>query len=259
MHAISRIARMLAAAIVVCMSLPSWSQAGLVTGSPVGVFTTSDSSKDNVLTQATPSFVANLSTYATFTGEVHSLLGVVNNNESDFEHQDASSPDGVHGDIALPYAMVGRKANGANGTVLYKFVTESGYVTAAGGTITANMYFRHEPDTQHGDNAWIGVSTVADVAANFSGLDNDTAFTRVTMSDLFSGGFATYTGVANLSIPEGVSEFYVAFSDVYNANFSSARLAITSLDVNANLVLAVPEPGCIALLAIGSVLVFVRR
>lgn len=259
MHADSRIARMLAAAVVVCLLLSNWSQAGLVTGSPVGVFTTNDSSKDNVLTQASPSFLADLTTYATFTSQVHSLLGVVNNFESDFEHQDASSPDGVHGDIALPYAMVGRKANGANGTVLYKFVVENGYKTGVGGTITANMYFRHEPDTQHGDNAWIGVSTTADVAANFSGIDNDIDFARVTMSDLFTGGFATFTGVANLSVPEGVSEFYVAFSDVYASNFSSARLAITSLSVDANLVAAVPEPGCIMLIAIGGALALLRR
>ncbi len=247
-----------------CLALTSsLAHGGVVTGPPVAGFTTAGASKDIPLTNATPSFTASLSAgdvYADFVAEAHSLLGDNGTpGQSDFEHQDDSSADGIHGDISLPYAMVGRAADGQNGSVVYKFVTESGFETSAGGTIAADMYFRHEPDTQHGDRAWIGVGTSLSVAANLGGITNDTDFTRVTMSDLFTGGFATYTGAANLNVPVGVTEFYVAFSDVFDGVHSSARLAITSLQVDANLAPTIPEPSTAVLSCIFGFAMFLRR
>jgi hypothetical protein len=226
---------------------PGLAQAGVVTGSPVADFTTFNSSKNNVLTFASPIFNANLSTYGSFIGQVHSLLGVTQQSGmSDFEHQDASSPDLLHGDVILPYAMVGSSANGANGTVLYKFVTENGFKTAAGGSVAVNVYFRHAPESSHGDNAWVGVSPYAVVEPNLSALTNATQFNRVTMRDVFPGaGFASWTDTVVLPIPANVTEFYFAFSDYYQGNgsptFSSGRLAITALTVNANLVDVYPS------------------
>lgn len=226
---------------------PALSRAGVVTGSPVPNFTTFNSSKNNLLTYASPTFSADLSTYGSFVGQVHSLLGVTQQNGmSDFEHQDASSPDLIHGDVILPYAMVGSGANGANGTVLYKFVTENGFRTAAGGSISVNVYFRHAPESSHGDNAWVGVSPYAVVEPNLSALTNATQFNRVTMRDVFPGaGFASWTDTVVLPIPANVTEFYFAFSDYYQGNgsptFSSGRLAITALSVNANLVDVYPS------------------
>ncbi len=225
------------------VSLTSHANAGTVTGPPVTGFTTLDASKDITLLDGNSSFTGSLSggdAYADWVAEIHSLLGDNGTpGQSDFEHQQDDGPDVTHGDISLPYAMVGRAANGENGTFVYKFVTESGFETSAGGTIAADMYFRHEPDGLHGDNAWIGVGTSLSVAANLGGINNDTDFIRVTMNDLFTGGFATYTGAANLSVPTGVNEFYVVVSDFYSAGVgqthSSARLAITSFQVDVNL------------------------
>jgi hypothetical protein len=264
---------MLASALGLCLAATA--AAGVVTGPTVPAFTTTGNAKDNVLTSATPTFSADLSTYATFTSQVHSLLGDGNTDTSqsgipgqaDFQYQDASSPDALYGDITLPYAMVGQKANGFNGTVLYKFVVQSGYQTAAGGTITADMYFRQDPnDGGQGQNAWIGVTTnTPTIAGDLSGFGADAGFTTVTMKDLFgpqNAGFKTYTGPATLSIPAGATTFYVAFSDVDKGidgnGSSSARLAISSLNVNANLV-AVPEPASLSLLALGAAACIRRR
>lgn len=250
---------------IVAMStcLPAMVEAGTVTGSPVGGYTTADSSKDQVLLSASPSFTADLSTYATFTGQAHSILGqTASDGISDLEHQAADGPDGIHGDISLPYAMVGRHANGENGTVLYKFVAESGYQTAAGGTISADVYFRHDPlENNHGYNAWIGVNPTASVPAGLGNLTNDVDFQRVNMKDRFGGagyhGFDTYKGEVIVDIPAGLTEFYVAFSDVFNGpgtppTHSSARFAVTSLQVNGNLV-AIPEPGSLVLLGFAGI------
>lgn len=240
--------------VLVCLAsfqcLTTLVEAGTVTGSPVVGFTTADSSKDHLLLNASPNFVADLSTYVTFTSQVHSLLGVTaNDGIADFEHQAADGPDGVHGDIALPYAMVGRHANGENGTVLYKFVVEPGYQTAAGGKVNAAVYFRHDPDSSHGDNAWIGVNSTASIPGGLYYLLNDGDFDKVSMRDRFGGGgggYASYTGDVSVDIPAGLTEFYVAFSDVLGNSVSSARFAVTSLQINGSLA-AIPEPSSLLL------------
>ncbi len=250
------------------LMLPVIAEAGVVTGPPVAGFTTVDNTKDNVLTSASPTFAADMSTYATFASEVHSLLGDnTTPGQSDFEFQDNTSADGIHGDIFLPYAMVGRAANGQNGTVLYKFVVQSGYETAAGGTISANMYFRHDPVGAHGQNAWIGVTTNTPViAGDLGGFASDAGFTTVTMEDRFGpgSGYASYTGLVTLDVPVGATTFYVAFSDVFQgidgSAGSSARLAIGGLNVNAILSsTSIPEPASLMLLAAGGAAMFIRR
>ncbi|HEX7010863.1 MAG TPA: PEP-CTERM sorting domain-containing protein [Phycisphaeraceae bacterium] len=235
-------------------------EAGTVTASPQTGFTTLDNSKDHVLTSASPTFTADLSTFATFTSEAYSLLGSSTaDGIADFEHQAADGPDGVHGDIFLPYAMVGRNANGETGTIIYKFVVQSGYETDTGGTVAMNVYFRHDPDTFHGDNAWVGIHTSVSIPGGLYWLLNDGDFDRVTMRERFGGGggFNTYTGLVTLDIPVGATTFYVAISDVFQGGYSSARLAIGSLEVNANL-RAVPEPASMALMG-GALALFVMR
>lgn len=220
---------------------PRYVASGTVTPPPVPAFTTLDSSRDHVLQNGASSFAADLTTFNSFKGQVHSLLGVkfepIGQGETDLEHQANDGPDLIHGDITLPYAMVGRSANGESATIVYKFVVEPGFETAAGSAVNADVYFRHDPDSQHGDNAWIGVSSTATISGDLSGLSNDVDFQKVTMRDQFGGGggFATYTGEVNLTIPAGLTEFYIAFSDQLNASHSSARFAFSSLVVQANL------------------------
>lgn len=237
----------LAALLALSIGMSTTASAGTLTPSPVMSFTTTDASKDQVLSNASPNFTADLSTYTTFKGQVHSLIGDMfgdTEGVADFEHQADDGPDPVHGDITLPYAMVGRNADGENATILYKFVVEPGFQTAAGSVIAADVYFRHDPlSTNHGYNAWIGVNPTATVDAALSTLLNDSEFQRTNMKDFFgpdSSGFASYVGEVLMEIPAGLSEFYIAFSDTYNGpgtppTHSSARFAFSRLEVNAML------------------------
>lgn len=94
----------------------------------VPTFKTTDNSRDIVLSTGSPVFTADITTWSSFSGQLHDVLGVGDTypGSADVEHQDASSPDGVHGDIALPYAMVGRRADGRYGHFIWKFVLPAG-------------------------------------------------------------------------------------------------------------------------------------
>lgn len=243
------------------LGISALAHAGVVTGPPVDTFTTADTSRDILLTAGSPTFSANLTTWGTFSGQLHSLLGSHSadggiGGKADVEHQDASSADGIHGDIALPYAMVGRGANGATGWFLYKFKTPSGYVTGSGGTVDASVYFRHDPNEGvHGSNAYIAISDTVTIRNDRYGLDDDpnTFDAKLTMQTLFGPGhgYDTYTGPASLAIPAGLSEFYVVITEAG----SSARFAITDFDVNA---VVVPEPVSLSILGLGA-LTMIRR
>jgi hypothetical protein len=235
--------------------------AGVVTGSPVAVFSTADNSKDIVLSPGTPTFTSDLSTYATFTSTLHDVLGVAPTYPgfADVEHQDASSPDGIHGDIALPYAMVGRHANGEYGHFIWKVTLAPGYETGAGAQINAGVYFRQDPnDGVQGSNALLGILDTLNVYSDSSGPSNFPPSTLVTAQDVFGGagyhGFDTYTGAASLAIPAGKTEFYVDFTD----QGSSARWALTSFSISANPV-AVPEPMSIGFLTASALLLLRPR
>jgi hypothetical protein len=211
--------------------------AGNVTGSPVPTFTTANSSRDIPLTTASPTFTANLSTWGTFSNQLHSILGYGPNSvstESDVEYQDNTSPDQIHGDIALPYAMVGRHANGEFGYFVWKFKLDSGSVTGPGGTIDTAVYFRHDPVGTHGQKAYIGVNDTISIESNLIGVSNTQDFDKINMETVFGPGhgYDSYTGNTSLAIPSGLSEFYVIFTD----EGSSARFALTSFTVNANVI-----------------------
>ena len=235
--------------------------AGVVTGTPVAHFTTTDNSRDIVLSVGTPTFTADLTSYATVTSRMHSLLGVSPNYPlgADVEHQDASSPDGIHGDIALPYIMVGRKANGEYAHLIWKFKLPAGYQTGPGASISAGVYFRQNPnDGTQGSNALLGILDTLSVYSDNSGPSNFPPSVKVTGQDVFGGagfhGFDTYTGPASLAIPAGKTEFYVDFTD----QASSARWALTAFSVNGAPVL-VPEPTTIAGIAGMTLLGLTRR
>ena len=190
----------ISAIVAISTCLPTMVEALTVTPPFITGFTTANSSKDQVLLNSSPTWTADLTTFNTFKGQVHSLLGYEftdgmgggGNGFADLEHQEDDGPDPIHGDIALPYAMVGRHADGQNATVLYKFVVESGYQTAAGSTISANVYFRHDPDSQHGDNAWIGVNPTASIPTELYNLLNDVSFQKVSMRTRFGGAAALH-------------------------------------------------------------------
>jgi len=239
---------------------------GLITSAPQPGFVTTDASKDNELSVGSPSFTADLSTYANFLGEVHTIAGFENGGggagSADLQHQEYDGTAGFFGNIDSAYVMVGRGANGDVASFAYKFTVPSGFQTT-GGTIAADVYFNGNPVTQ-GANEWVGVTdtlVVEDDGGNASPPASPVFFQGtwdlVDMRDLFVlNAFNNYTGTVNLTIPAGLTEFYVGVVD----EGTSARLALTNLTVNASIA-AIPEPSSFALAGFGllSMLGLARR
>ena len=229
-------------AIVVCV------QGGTVTSPPIQGFTTADSSKDIVLSTASSTYSADFSSYANYSVDLHSVAGYYAASGgagwADIQHEDSA---GLWSSSA--YTMLGRGASGNTAWVAYKFVLDTGYVTASGGTISAHMDFTGSPGTQ-GNNMWIGASESLTIGGSLFSFTNPLS-DQVTMLNLFGdNGYNYYHGTANVAIPDGVSEFYVLLADAGNTGY----MAYTSLDVNAVLV---PEPATLLLLSLGGL--FLRR
>lgn len=252
------------AAAVVGLGVFGSAQAGLVTGgapNDIAVFTTNDNSKDIALTAGSPTFTADLTTYATFIADVHTVAGYITGSGGTADLMHVEGPtDTVYADVPFaPYFMVGSRAGGESGFVAYKFVVQSGYTTGAGGLVHAQVYFRGQPST-HGTKAYLGIAeTFTPHISNLSEIDNIDDFKDVPMSSVFTDNpgspYNTYVNNdVQMSIPQGASEFYVLVSD----DFGSGRLGIGSLSVNANLV-AVPEPASLSVLGLGALLLVRRR
>jgi len=239
---------------------------GLITSAPQPGFNTTDASKDNELSVGSPSFAADLSTYANFLSEVHTLAGFDNGGlgagSADLQFQEYDGTPGFFSNIDSAYAMVGRGANGDIASFAYKFTIASGFQTT-GGTITADVYFNGNPVTQ-GEKEWVGVTdtlVVEDDGGNASPPAPPVFFKGtwdlVDMKTLFvTNAAGNYNGTVNLSIPAGLTEFYVGVVD----EGTSGRLAMKNLTVNASIA-AIPEPSSFALAGFGllSMLGLARR
>lgn len=243
---------------IAAIAMPA--HAGLQTGPNLPTFTTADNSKDIVLSTGSPAYSADLSTYSSFLSDVHTLAGYsggAGDGTGDVMHVEGPS-DTVYGDVPFsPYVMVGSRADGQAGFVIYKFATVPGQVTGSGGTITTSLYFRGDPTGSMGTNAFIGIAPTLNAEGSLNGISNSADFKDLTMAALFPTPtpdvYDTY--VANgvqLSIPEGVSEFYLMFADEYG----SGRLGFGSVEVSANVV---PEPAAISLLGLGAAAFVSRR
>jgi hypothetical protein len=246
---------MLASALGLCMV--GTAEAGAITAAPTATFTTADSSKDIVLTQAAPTWSADLSTYSNFLSNVYTVTGYDTNGGTgdgwgDVSYQ-AGPTNSIGGDDApVPYAMVGSQYDGNLGGFIYKFVVAPGYKTTTGGTVSANVYYRGDPSYT---TFWLGVSKTLTLESHLENITNPNDFDKKTAADLFSGDWGTYNqDPVTFSIPADATEFYVAVTD----GGSGARLAISSLNVNANLV-AVPEPAELSLLVLGGAACIRRR
>jgi len=240
---------------------------GLITPPFISGFVTADATKDNLLTVGSPTFTADLSTFANFLGEVHTVAGFDNGGvpdagEADIQYQAYDGTPGFFGNIDSAYAMVGRGANGDIGSFAYKFTIDPGFQTT-GGTITADVYFNGNPFTQ-GEKEWVGVTdtlVVEDDGGNASPPAPPVFFKGVwdlvDMKTLFVANAAgNYNGTVNLVIPAGLTEFYVGVVD----EGTSGRLAMKNLTVNAGIA-AIPEPSTFALAGFGllSMLGLARR
>ena len=229
--------------LVVCLALTQMA-VGTVVAPPIEGFTTADASKDIVLGPASVSYSADMSSYSVFAGDIHSIAGYYagSGGWADIQHEDQA---GLWS--AGPYAMLGRGASANTAWIVYKCVTAAGYVTDAGGAISAHMDFTGNPATQ-GNNMWVGVNDTMTLGIAGGGLfsvSNAGDFDKVTMLDTFGdNGYSAYHGDVTLDIPVGVSEFYVVLADAGNTGY----MAYTSLQVDAVLV---PEPASLAFLGLG--------
>lgn len=252
-------------------------QAGVVTGSPIGHIL---NNATIALSPGTPTFDADLTTYSSFAAQLHDLVGAGPGypNDADVEFQDATGPDGVHGDIRLPYAMVGRHANGESGGFVWKFTMAPGYQTGAGAQIDYHAYFRHDPASPHGASASIAIYDSLVIYSDNSGVSpsGSNVLAKKTAQDIYgpgNHGYDTYrtdgAGVGGaigaaetLAIPAGLTSFFVVFEDQDSFSsvqtFSSARWALTGMSVNAAPVL-VPEPASLAAMASAGLLALKRR
>jgi hypothetical protein len=206
-------------------------RAGVITGSPVNTFITTDTSKDITLTSGSPTFTANLTTYNTFLSNVWGMFGYAQSTVglADFQHQEGPT-DVVFGDVPVPYAMVGRMADGSLGTFAYKFQLPAGSTTGAGASINASIYFRGTPAFD-GSNEYLAVHDTIDVATNLTEVNNANDFTKRTIDDIFGANpnFGSYfDSNVTLSVPAGLNQFYVLISDAG----SNGRLAISNFTVN---------------------------
>ena len=232
--------------MVASLAIVSCAQATLY-GPPIAGWTTADSSRDISLTNASPAFSADLSSYANWTGDLHTVVGYAANfggaGQAAIQYEDQA------GFISTgPYASLGRGTSGT-GLVVYKFVTESGYTTAAGGTISAHVDFYGKPVSQ-GNKMFLGASTALTIGGALMNLQN--SYTdQNTMEEVFGGDVhGIWHGTANVAVPVGVSEFYVVLAD----NGNTGYMSYTTLDVAANLV---PEPATLLILSLGGL--FIRR
>lgn len=192
--------------------------------------TTGNDSKDIVLSVGDSSWSAGLQSYSAFISDVHSIFGIYGGVQgiADVQYETGEAPLFLGGNIDTDrYVMVGSKAAGNGGWIVYKFVTANGYKTS-GGTISADVYFNGIPSTQ-GQTLWVGVGTPMFVGSHNYSIYNEDDFTKVRMSELFSGDSGNYRDTLSLSVPAGVTEFYVAVAN----GGSFGRLAFMSLDVDA--------------------------
>jgi len=171
---------------------------------------------------------------------VHSIVGFFGGaGSADIQHESYDGSAGFFGNIDSAYAMVGRSANSNTGGFAYKFVLTSG--VTSGGTISSDVYFNGDPDTQ-GANVYISVASSLAIGGANQNFAPTTSSDEVTAADLFTGPSANYNGTANLVIPDGLTEFYVLVED----RGTGGRFAIKNLTVNA----VIPEPSSFVLASV---------
>lgn len=205
------------------------------------------------LSTGSSSWSADLTTYANFIGDVYQIGGYFSGDPSsaNVEYQDNPTEIYNYG-LSGPFVKVGPNTGGSyKGWVLYKFVLPSGQVTAAGGTITANALRVNNMDASI---TWMGVNGSEITGTNTVDLGSTTdeaAFVKTNFPKPASG-WGSY-GTLSLDIPQGVSQFYVAFLEDWGSN---EKICYQGLDVNA---VIIPEPATLFLLGLGGLALVKRK
>jgi hypothetical protein len=199
---------------------------------PVDIFMTEDNETGIEISSGVPAFDIDMSSWGALMSSVYAITGYYGGvGQADVQYETGSGPL-FYGNInSDQYVMVGRGANGNTAAVVFKFVTQSGYKTAAGGTINADVYFNGTPSSQ-GGNMWLGINDSFQTGGGFQNISNVNDFTKSTAAAIFnSSTYGNHEGSTSLAIPEGLREFYVVLADAG----SSGRFALKSLSVDAQL------------------------
>jgi hypothetical protein len=179
-----------------------------------GYYPNAVSPKELVLDEFNTTWNADLSTAPAFAGDVHAIMGY--NGTHDYADMIYRKLDnGWFGVTQEPYISCDIAADGGKvGSFVYKFVISDGLVTGAGGTIDLGCFVRGTPDLLN----WVGVSpTYIPGSATFTEMGNMASFTKEYM---VGGVWGVYEQQLVLSIPAGLSEFYVAVvSDWGTSNY----------------------------------------
>lgn len=206
-------------------------------------------------------WVADLSTYANWTAELHCITGWYT---ADIMYSNEPQVQGWPFPDDSGFFILSRSADAKDGSVIYKFVAPSGLVTAAGGTVsTLGVMFTGYPNKPtFTTNLWFGINDEFQLSAGepaYAGIANAAAFTKVRFGSEDADDpddpdeWGTYFKDMTLDIPVGVSEFYVAVSEDY---YSSGRLGVGNLTVDAQFI---PEPATVILLGFGGIAMLRRK
>ncbi|MHB0947045.1 MAG: hypothetical protein ACYC3B_07725 [Sedimentisphaerales bacterium] len=222
----------------------SLSYGAIVQDLPVGYKPNSTTPNVIALTQASPTWDANIATYAEFIGGVHCILGydsymggigfadiMWNSDDTHPLHPEWGPGQFLSAPAEAPYVICGSMADGSIGFVVYKFSLPAGYITASGSVIDANVVFRGDR-TQSNSQTWVGVGqTFAPSSTSFVDLANPTSYVKSYMTN--EAGDGTFTQQMSLTIPAGFNEFYVVVAKDwgYANRFGFHKLRVTAVMV----------------------------
>ncbi len=179
-----------------------------------GYYPNAVSPREILLSSVSPAWDANLATAPAFASDVHCIMGY--NGTHDYADLIYRKQDnGWFGVTHQPYISCDKTADGGKvGSFVYKFVVPDGKLTSDGGTIDIGCFLRGTPDTK----CWVGISpTFAPGSSTFTEIGNMGDFTKAYMTGSVWG---VYEQTLTLSIPAGLSQFYVAVvSDWGTSNY----------------------------------------
>jgi hypothetical protein len=202
------------------------------------------------LTTDSPTWTADLSSYANWLSQVYCIMGydywLGGDGHADIMYSsidndlfgNINTPADPNAPVPVPYVICGSAADGSTGYFVYKFTLPSGYITAAGSTIDANIIFRGDR-TSYVSSTYLGVSPLFTpyTTSTFQEIANAGDFVKATMTGGTSGEWDSYVQHTVLAIPAGMNVFYIAVVKDWGGQ---NRFGFTRLVVNVAMTTGTP-------------------